>query len=256
MLASVLSSLISHQLIGNELALQISGDYSVETPIFELPLYLILGALSGFIASLFNVACKFSNDLFGNRTTQIPNFYKPIFGGFSCGIIGVIFPQILFFGYDTLNSLFKNTVLPLDLLIELLFVKIVATALSAGSGLVGGTFAPSLFMGATLGASFHKVVTSMLNTIESASSSQYFTIANISSYSIVGAACVLAATFRAPLTASLLLFELTRDYEVIIPLMASAGIASLIGIYFNDVFEQLFAGNVLRRNDAIDEYKN
>lgn len=99
-------------------------------------------------------------------------------------------------------------------------------------GLVGGTFAPSLFLGGVLGAGFHNIVSILLLTISHAfpELSAYPILQGISglpAFAMVGAASVLAALFRAPLTASLLLFECTGNYDVILPLMASAGVASL-----------------------------
>lgn len=100
--------------------------------------------------------------------------------------------------------------------------------------MVGGTFAPSLFLGGVLGAGFHNVASGVIDTFANANPDllSYPIIQGISglpAFSMVGAASVLAALFRAPLTASLLLFECTRNYDVILPLMASAGVASLTG---------------------------
>lgn len=88
-------------------------------------------------------------------------------------------------------------------------------------GLVGGTFAPSLFFGGMLGASFH-------NVFELFFQNYGHGLADVPAYAMIGSASVLAALFRAPLTASLLLFECTREYEIILPLMASAGLASVV----------------------------
>jgi H+/Cl- antiporter ClcA len=158
-------------------------------------------------------------------------------------LIGLPFPQILFFGYETLNELLAKSTLPTIMLLSLLFVKIIATALAAGSGLVGGTFAPALFLGAMTGAAFHNILTGLFEYA-------HMDLAEVPAYAMVGAACVLAALFRAPLTASLLLFELTRDYDVILPLMASAGIGSVVG----DIIEAKVEGAKVRelRRDKDD----
>lgn len=99
---------------------------------------------------------------------------------------------------------------------------------------MGGTFAPSLFLGGVLGAGFHNVISDTLQSIshvypELAAYPIFDGISGQVPFAMVGAASVLAALFRAPLTASLLLFECTRNYDVILPLMASAGVASLTG---------------------------
>lgn len=123
--------------------------------------------------------------------------------------------------------------LPTFLLLALFGVKTMTTAVAAGSGLVGGTFAPSLFLGGMVGASFHNIASWLLENAANHGTitlaSPMLQMADLPAYTMVGAATVLAAMFRAPLTASLLLFELTRDYGAILPLMASTGVASMVG---------------------------
>ena len=262
LLASVLAALISRTLLGNHLVLTLT-DYSLKTPLIELPLYLLLGAISGCVAFLFSRVANLSQSFFaGDFGTDsirsimhsLPPFAKPLLGGLSCGIVGLYYPQILFFGYETLNSLLANNSLPTSLLLSLLFVKTIMTAVAAGSGLIGGTFAPSLFLGAMVGASFHNIMSALFQAVMGLGSMGIFGVpilelADVPAYAMVGAASVLAALFRAPLTASLLLFELTRDYDVILPLMASAGVGSVVG----DILEEKFERAKLRRKQRRDE---
>ena len=248
LLSSVLSALACRSLLGDHLVLELS-DYTLNEPLAELPFYLLLGATSGVVAALFSQTAKIAKNMFDGEIgptpirqafSSLPKAVKPVIGGLSSGFIGLFFPQILFFGYETLNGLLANDSLPTSLLLTLLFVKILSTALAAGSGLVGGTFAPSLFLGAMTGASFHNIANWGLSQsmtsplVTSILGNRVLELADVPAYAMVGAACTLAALFRAPLTASLLLFELTRDYDVILPLMASAGVASLVG----DLIEQ------------------
>ena len=242
LLSSVLSALISRAILGDALVLSLK-EYSLQTPLIELPLYLVLGVISGFVAFAFSKSANLSQSFFAGRAgpdeiqgvmKDIPDALKPMIGGLVCGIIALTFPQILFFGYETLNSLLANNSLPVTLLLSLLVVKTFTTAVSVGSGLVGGTFAPSLFLGAMTGASFHNIAKTVLTTAETTMGYPVFDLADVPAYAMVGAASVLAALFRAPLTASLLLFEVTRDYDVILPLMASAGLGSLVGDILQD----------------------
>ena len=182
-----------------------------------------------------------------------------------CGIVGIYVPQVLFFGYETLNGLFLNNGIPTEYLFVLLVAKLLTTAISASSGLVGGTFAPSLFLGGVLGASFHNIISDVLLSIsqsypELSDFPIFEGISGLPAFAMVGAASVLAALFRAPLTASLLLFECTRNYDVILPLMASAGVASLTG----DIVEKFLDeeqrdtdpvswGDLATRIDIIDD---
>jgi H+/Cl- antiporter ClcA len=258
LLASVLAALISRTLLGNHLVLTLT-DYSLKTPLIELPLYLLLGAISGVVAFLFSRVANLSQSFFagdlgtdGIRSAMqsLPPFAKPLLGGLSCGIVGLYFPQILFFGYETLNSLLANNSLPTTLLLSLLFVKTIMTAVAAGSGLIGGTFAPALFLGAMTGASFHNIMSALFQAVMGLGNmSIVLELADVPAYAMVGAASVLAALFRAPLTASLLLFELTRDYDVILPLMASAGVGSVVG----DILEEKFERAKLQRKQRRDE---
>jgi H+/Cl- antiporter ClcA len=171
-----------------------------------------------------------------------------------CGIVGLVFPQILFFGYETLNALLGNSAIPTSLLLMLLITKIITTAVSAGSGLVGGTFAPSLFLGAMTGAAFHNFAYFLLSALSGFTGASSLVqispleLADVAAYAMVGAASVLAALFRAPLTASLLLFELTLDYKVILPLMASAGVGAVVGDVLDAKFERVMERQQKRRD--------
>jgi H+/Cl- antiporter ClcA len=241
LLSSVLSALVCQSLLGEHLPFALK-DYSMTTPLLELPLYLLLGATSGLSAFVFSQVAKASRSFFdGNfgprrirkRMSDLPAISKPALGGLFCGLVGLVFPQILFCGYDTINIVLDNRMLPTLLLFTLLGVKMTTTAVAAGSGLVGGTFAPSLFLGGMVGAFFHNVATWVFHHTASHGTitlaSPMIQMADLPAYAMVGSASVLAAVFRAPLTASLLLFELTRDYGVILPLMASSGVASVVG---------------------------
>jgi len=241
--SSVVSALVTRILLGNELALRLL-EYEIPTPLRELPVYLMLGATSGLCAVLFSQTTKIFKSVFDGEVgpesvretiESIPDYVKPAIGGLTCGIIGYFFPPILFFGYETLNGLLMNNRLETTVAVSLLLAKIGATAISAASGLVGGTLAPTLFMGGMVGLTFHNILvgsldTSMLpdalSTMDTAFGTP-FQIADLPAYTMVGAASFLAAVFRAPLTASLLAFELTKNYDVLVPLLASAGVGTL-----------------------------
>ena len=228
-LSAVLAALISKTILGDELVFKVN-QYVLATPLLELPLYLLLGTLSGLVAFVFSRMSDSSKQIFSgtlgpeplrNLMSSIPDVLKPVLGGLFCGIVGIYYPQILFFGYETLNNLLAKNSLSTELLVTLLAVKMLTTSVASGSGLVGGTFAPSLFFGGMLGAAFHNVFEFWFQSVGQG-------LAEVPAYAMIGSASVLAALFRAPLTASLLLFECTREYEIILPLMASAGVASVV----------------------------
>lgn len=240
LISSVLAALVARVILGDELALQLMT-YNIQTPLSELPLFLSLGVSCGFVAVVFTQTAQLSRaifkgsagpqfvrDVFGN----LPAYTSPIIGGMIGGGVGYFYPQVLFFGYETLNGLLNNGNLPTQVLFSLLVAKTFTTAVSAGSGLVGGTLAPSLFLGGMTGAIFYNMVitafgTLAIDTTIVMSDEVFFRLADLPIYSSVGAASVLAAIFRAPLTASLLMFEITRNYDVLLPLLVSAGIATL-----------------------------
>lgn len=237
--SSVVSALVIRILLGNELALRIL-EYEIPTPLRELPIYLLLGATSGLMAVVFSQTAKVAKAGFDGEIGPqplrdaiegLPEFAKPVVGGLTCGIVGLFYPNILFFGYETLNGLLLNNQIDTGFACALLAAKIFATAISAASGLVGGTFAPALFMGGMVGVSFHNIMVESLDvsTLDFLTSTfgSAFQIADVPAYTMVGAASFLAALFRAPLTASLLAFELTKNYDVLVPLLASAGVGTL-----------------------------
>ena len=126
---------------------------------------------------------------------------------FSYGTLNRLIPAFYGVGYEVVSvALLGNMALGVGLV--LLFLKLLATSLTLGSGGSGGTFAPALFMGAMLGAAFGQAVNSLFPGIT----------APPGAYALVGMAAVLAGTAHAPATSILLLFELTRDYSIILPL--------------------------------------
>lgn len=114
------------------------------------------------------------------------------------------------------------------LLLQLVGVKLVATAVCRGSGLVGGVYAPSLFMGAALGSAYAKLAGAFFAAADPRFSFGEFSLAEPQAYALVGMAAMLAGVCQVPLTAVLLLFELTQDYQIILPLMGAVGLSSWV----------------------------
>lgn len=249
LLCAAVAALVARLGLHEEYALR-PAPYHLESPLVELPLYLGLGFVAGVVAWVFKSLMTYSKNAFQGKIPQLewlgklPWWSKPLIGAFFSGLIGIFYPQILFFGYDTLDNLLANTgKYGTFQLFQLCFIKAAITAVCFGSGLVGGTFAPSLFLGATAGACYQRLlvqavallkagpITAALGSLgmgTDATVGGLFRVAESQAYAMVGAASVLSAVYRAPLTGSLLLFELTKDYDIILPLMASAGVASLV----------------------------
>ena len=243
LVASVLAGLISTALLQEDiLILRITDDQLGDFKLLEMPLFVVLGMACGGVAFLFRQVTRFcqflfdqldklpsvlgSGYFFDQLETSLPSVAKPILGGLFCGLVGWKFPPVLFHGYYTLNLLLGNQELPESWMALLLIMKMITTAVSAGSGLVGGTFAPSLFLGAMVGGSFHGLLEGLVGGDQSSVGSW---LSSQPIYAVIGAASLLAALFQAPLTACLLLFELTQDYNAMLALMASCSIASVFG---------------------------
>ncbi len=222
LLAAVLSSLVAQIGMGGNPAFSLPI-YEVRSPL-EFPLYLGLGACASLIAWMYTWLNRWMPKLWRGEVenfewfSRIPNWLQPMLGGTIVGVVALGLPQILGIGYDTIESLLRDVPFSLLMLVLLLGAKLLLASLSLGSGLVGGIFAPSLFLGATFGAIYGEVLPQLLPWFAG-------NIAAPPAYAMVGMAAVLAATARAPLTAILLLFELTRDYRIVLPLMAAVGIS-------------------------------
>ncbi|MEX0268075.1 chloride channel protein [Leptolyngbyaceae cyanobacterium UHCC 1019] len=222
LLSAVVAALISQIGLGGQPAFTLPS-YEVRSPL-ELPLYLGLGLLASLVSIAYTQAIQLSQRFFQGKIPgfstmeKIPLGVRPVIGGACIGAVALTFPQVLGIGYETVEAMLRDVEFSLPLLMSLLIIKLLMTALSLGSGFVGGLFAPAMFLGASLGAAYGTTL-GLFPLMISAN------IAAPPAYAMVGMAAVLAASVRAPLTAILLLFELTRDYRIILPLMAAVGLS-------------------------------
>ncbi|MBW4657998.1 MAG: chloride channel protein [Drouetiella hepatica Uher 2000/2452] len=222
LLSAVVAAWIAQIGLGSQPAFALPA-YEVRS-LMELPLYVGLGLSAGGVSLLYVRSLKFSQRCFQGEIAgfrwlaTIPRPFHPVMGGLCLGIVALWLPQILGVGYETVESMLQDVQFPLPLVVSLLVMKLLMTALSFGSGFVGGVFAPALFLGASLGAMYGKVLALALPMLH-----DY--IASPPAYAMVGMAAVLAASVRAPLTSILLLFELTHDYRIVLPLMTAVGLS-------------------------------
>ncbi len=213
--------------ISSGLATAISRAYYSSAPTFgklsynltsawELLAYILLGLVIGFLGALFIRFFFWVNDRFKNL--PLHKNLKPILGAFMVGCLGLISFATLGDGYESIKEAINwHGDEELLFYFALLFIlKVIATSITLGSGNVGGLFAPSLFIGAMIGAVFGGGL------------AMIFPESGITpgSYSLVGMGAFLASTTHAPMTAIFLLFELTNNYQVILPIM----FASVIGV--------------------------
>jgi H+/Cl- antiporter ClcA len=159
LLSSVLASVVSQAGLGSDPAFKIPA-YDFRSPA-ELPLYLLLGILSGGVSVALVKGSAYATAMFDHvkKTTGIPAGLLPPVGGLAVGLIALAYPEILYWGFENVDVLLESQrpwvrAPPVDLLLQLVAAKLVATSLCRGSGLVGGVYAPSLFMGAALGSAY------------------------------------------------------------------------------------------------------
>ncbi len=212
-ISSVSATVISRHFLGDFPAFVIPHYELVS--VFEMIPYAILGILAAFIAlSFINLLYK-TEDLF--EILQLPGFIKPAIGGLALGAIGVFFPYIFGVGYETIDLALQSS-LTWYFLLFLIVLKLIATSVTIGSGGSGGIFAPSLFLGASLGGFVGTVVHSLFPAYTASSGA----------YALVGMGAVAAGAMHAPITSILIIFELTDDYRIILPLMIACIISVLI----------------------------
>jgi CIC family chloride channel protein len=211
---AVLSAVVTRAISGQNPAFQVPS-YALRSPL-ELPLYIGLGFLAALVAVAYIRAIYWSQDWFHN--SHLPVWLRPALTGAIVGAIGLFFPQIFGDGYGAIGDILFGRNLILWVLVALLTLKIIATSINLGSGFMGGLFAPSLFLGAALGGAYGVVLRQFLPSL------------NIqpSAFALVGMAAVLAGAVHAPVTAIMLLFEMTDDYRIILPLMFAVAISVFI----------------------------
>ena len=212
-ISSVIASVIAHILLGEHQTF--AAPAYILSSYWELGLYFILGIFSAFIAIAFMRSLYKIEDWFDKW--RIPDYAKPAIGGLAVGVIGFFYPYLFGVGYAGIELALVGKLALLTLL-PLLILKILATSFTLGSGGSGGVFAPSLFLGAMFGAIFGQICNYLLPDIAVSSGA----------YALVGMATVFSAATRAPITGIIILFEMTQDYEIILPLMLGVVVSTLI----------------------------
>ncbi|MFL2915064.1 MAG: chloride channel protein [Nitrospinia bacterium] len=203
--ASVIGTATGRAMEGNEITFSVPVHELVSYS--EIVFYLFLGILCGVISKLFTFTFFKANDIF-DKMVYLPVPLKPALGGLIVGFISISFPAVLGNGYGFMEKAL-NGELFWGLAFVLIFLKIISTSATLGSGGLGGVFAPSLFIGAMLGSAYGTLVHAI---------NPNFT-ASPETYALVGMGAVAGAVMQAPLTNILMLFELTNDYTIILPIM-------------------------------------
>jgi chloride channel protein, CIC family len=218
-ISSAMATVVSRAYFGEKIAFLIP-DYYVVNPLVELPLYMLLGLVVGIIAVGHIKIFYLVRDRF--QQLNIHPQVKPIIGAFIVGCMAIFYPQVMGDGYWYISEVLNGNGVILVMLI-LIFFKIIATSITLGAGGAGGVFAPALFIGAVIGGTFGKIAHYLLPSLT----------ADSGTYAVVGIGAFLAASTHAPLTAIFLLFELTGNYLIIIPIMISSVIGTVVASYLD-----------------------
>jgi len=227
--SSVLATLIARSLVGNA-PLYAAPEYAL-TSGWEMVLYAGLGVVGAVASVAFMVGVSWGSKLFRTlgKLKVLPRPFQPIVGMALLGLIGMSVPHALGRGYGVINlalsgelKLPSRLALPQEFtvlfLLGLALIKLIATALTRGSGGAGGLFTPSLAFGALVGGAYGYLAHSQWPHLASP----------YGAYAAVGMAAVMAGTSHAPISAILILFEFTGNYDLILPVMLASIISSLL----------------------------
>jgi CIC family chloride channel protein len=232
-LASATSWAMLRLLLGNDPLFQVP-QYQLVHP-GEFGIYAVLGVAGGFVSVAFVKLLVWMRAQF-LRFPKKTVWFQPVAGGLTIGLMGWFVPQLLGVGYKHVGEVLNGR-FALKLMVLLLVLKLLAVTISYASGNAGGIFAPSLFMGAMLGGIVGTVAQRLLPGY----------VASPGAYALVGMGAAFAGIIRAPMTSVVMIFEITRDYAVIVPLM----ISNLVSFFISARFQKQPIYEVLAHQDGI-----
>ncbi|HKC80921.1 MAG TPA: chloride channel protein [Gemmatimonadaceae bacterium] len=232
-LASATAWLVLHLVLGDTPLFHVPG-YHLVSPA-ELGAYVVLGIVGGLCSVAFVKLLLWLRARFAKLPTA-SLWIQPVVGGLTVGIFGYFFPQVLGVGYDQIERVLNGDVI-LKTVAILAVLKIISTSVAYASGNAGGVFGPTLFIGAMVGAAVGAVAHLVFPE----------STAGPGAYAIVGMGTAFAAVIRAPLTSVIMIFELTRDYTIIAPLV----IANLIAYYISQKLQKRPIYEALAQQDGL-----
>jgi chloride channel protein, CIC family len=221
--ASVTSSATIHHILGYGPVYDVPPVQFVSN--WELIFYVVLGVILGHLAPPFLALLEFAKARFAQL--RLPLYWQLGVGGVIVGVISIFVPQVWGNGYSVVGTILRGQLAGAWLL-AVLAAKVLATSATVGSRAVGGVFTPTLFIGCALGALFGGLLHKALPGFTS----------EPAAYALIGMGGFLAATTHAPLTSILMLFEMTADYQIVLPLMLACVVAH-------------FTAKVYRRGESI-----
>jgi len=226
-LASATSWIVLHLLLGDEPLFHVPA-YQLVHPI-EFLVYAVLGLVGGLVSVGFVKLLLWQRKYF-LRLPKFTEWWQPAVGGLTVGILGWFFPKVLGVGYNFVGQALNGEMV-LRTMALLVLLKVVATATCYATGNAGGIFGPSLFIGAMLGGAVGGVAHSLLPDYTG----------SVGAYALVGMGTAFAGIVRVPMTSVIMIFEITRDYSIIVPLMISNLISYFISsrLQADSIYEAL-----------------
>ena len=232
-LASATSWAVLRLLLGNDPLFKVP-QYQLVSPV-ELFIYAVLGLLGGLLSLAFTKSLLKLRERF-LRLPRKTTWFQPAAGGIVVGLMGWFVPQTLGVGYSHVGQVL-NGGMALKLMVLLLVLKLIGVVVSYASGNAGGIFGPALFLGAMLGGAVGSVAHNLFPGY----------VATAGAYALVGMGTTFAGIVRAPMTSVVMIFETTRDYSVIVPLM----ISNLVSFFVSSRFQRQPIYEVLAYQDGI-----
>jgi len=237
-LSSVTATVVSRFFLGNYPAFKVPA-YQLRSP-WELPLYVGLGLLAAGAAIAFIKILYRFEDWF--EALKVSENLKPAIGGLALGCLGLFFPEVFGVGYESIELALYGKIAAVTVML-LVPVKVLATSITLGSGGSGGVFAPSLFIGAMLGEAYGILTGALFPSIAFPTGAA----------ALVGMGAVFSGAAQAPISAILFLFEMTGNYQIILPLMITCTLSTFLVRQLQH--ESIYTKKLIRRGIDINKPK-
>jgi CIC family chloride channel protein len=231
--ASVSAVIVERSLLGNSPLFRVPA-YRLVHPA-ELIAYAALGVAGGVVSLLFCKALLWLRAAF-QRLPRQTRWFQPAIGGLAIGLLLIVSPAVMGVGYEYVDQAL-NGALVFRTLLALCFLKLAATVISYSSGNAGGIFAPSLYIGAMAGGAVGMIVRRVAP----------FPTGDAGAYALVGMGTLFAGIIRAPMTSVFMIFEITQDYQILVPLM----VANLLSFIISRRYQPIPVYHALLAQDHV-----
>lgn len=236
-IASVAGTVISRTHFGNVTEFSLPSDVNALGFYVELPAFMILGLLAGLVAVVLMRAIFWCEDLGTSvqASLRMPRYLRPALAGLMLGGIAIFYPHIIGVGYETTSEALTGSLL-LHEAIVFCMIKVAAVAITIAGRMGGGVFSPSLMVGALLGLAFGYIATPIFPEVSGSETL----------YALAGMGAVAAAVLGAPISTTLIVFELTGDWQTGLAVMVAVSLSTALASRLVD--RSFFLSQLERRN--------